>query len=111
MLSVVTILLHWVVLKLGCLSLIQIILDKQVILLQSPLRNRRLALPNGLSCATFLSARSFGRTCPGKRNGRTKALNRSICCRRKRSFLDAPPQCSRCGDWQRGSAPLMSLCC
>src|SRR6266403_1127583 len=39
--------------------------------------------------------RNFGRTCPRKRNGRTKALNLSICCRRKRSFLGAPPLCSK----------------
>src|SRR6266702_4768446 len=54
---------------------------------------------------------TFVQICPGERQEGTRVPNRSICCRRKTSFLGAHPGCSKSGDWQRGSVARTSQCC
>ena len=51
--SLVTILWLQLVLEPVSLSLIQVAVNKQVIPVLHPLRSESMALPNGLSCATF----------------------------------------------------------
>src|SRR6266705_6898503 len=54
---------------------------------------------------------TFVQICPAERQEGTRVPNRSICCRRKTSFLGAHPECSKSGDWQRGSVARTSQCC